>query len=81
MLVQKSLQDFGTVYQDTQRSLDLQTTVCRDNTLTYALYKHTRPLQLSVSFSTLFWTQLVSLFYLSVSLGGCWALFFHTAGL
>lgn len=45
--------------------------------------KHTLilPSYLSVSFSSLFWAQLASLFYLSVSLSGCWALVFYTAGL
>lgn len=33
-----------------------------------------------VSFSTLFWAQPASLFDLSVSLSGCWALVFYTAG-
>ncbi len=42
---------------------------------------HSSSTAISVSFSSLFWAQLASLFYLSVSLSGCWALVFYTAGL
>ena len=46
-------------------------------------HKHTRSSStaIPVSFSTLFWAQLASLFYLSVFLSGCWALVSRTAGL
>lgn len=42
---------------------------------------HSSSTVLRVSFFALFWAQLGSLFYLSVSVSGCWAPLFHTAGL